>query len=86
MTVGVKLQQTIASAQTVAANLKSFALDTQDQQAKQLFKQLAQSMDNTVLTLESRLNFVMQQEPQYRQFNHAKIRSKMTASLRHIIN
>ena len=67
MTVGVKLQQTIASAQTVAANLKSFALDTQDQQAKQLFKQLAQSMDNTVLTLESRLNFVMQQEPQYRQ-------------------
>ena len=67
MTVGVKLQQTIASAQTVAANLKSFALDTQDQQAKQLFTQLAQSMDNTVSTLESRLNFVMQQEPQYSQ-------------------
>ena len=67
MTVGVKLQQTIASAETVAANLKSFALDTQDQQAKQMFNQLAQSMDNTVATLQSRLNFVQQQEPQYRQ-------------------
>ncbi len=67
MTVGIKLQQTIASAESVAASLKTFALDTQDQQAKQMFTQLSQSMDNTVATLQSRLNFVQQQEPQYRQ-------------------
>ncbi len=67
MTVGIKLQQTIASAESVAANLKAFALDTQDQQAKQMFTQLSQSVDNTVSTLQSRLNFIQQQEPQYRQ-------------------
>ncbi len=66
MTVGIKMQQTIASAETVAANLKSFALETQDQQAKQMFGQLAQTMDNTVTTLQSRLNYIQQQEPQYR--------------------
>lgn len=67
MTVGIKMQQTIASAESVAANLKAFALETQDQQAKQMYSQLSQSMDNTVATLQSRLNFVQQQEPQYRQ-------------------
>lgn len=67
MTVGIKMQQTIASAESVAANLKSFSLDTQDAQAKQMFTQLAQSVDNCVLTLQSRLNFIQQQEPQYRQ-------------------
>lgn len=67
MTVGIKMQQTIAQAESVAASLKSFALDTQDQQAKQMFNQLSQSMDNCVNTLQSRLNYIQQQEPQYRQ-------------------
>lgn len=67
MTVGIKMQQTIASAEGVAANLKQFALETQDQQAKQMFNQLAQTVDNTVTTLQSRLTYIQQQEPQYRQ-------------------
>jgi len=67
MTVGIKMQQTIAQAESVAASLKSFALDTQDTDASQMFTQLSQTMDNCVNTLQSRLNFVMQQEPQYRQ-------------------
>lgn len=67
MTVAVKMQQTIASAESVAANLKTFALDTQDKEAQQMFNQLAKSVDNCVSTLQSRLNFIQQQEPQYRQ-------------------
>jgi hypothetical protein len=67
MTIGTKLQQTIASAESVMANLKSFALDTVDPQAKQMYNQLAQTMENTVMTLKSRLNYIQQQEPQYRQ-------------------
>ncbi|MHB1683129.1 MAG: DUF1657 domain-containing protein [Bacilli bacterium] len=67
MTVGIKMQQTIASAEGVAANLKQFSLETQDQQAKQMFNQLAQTVDNTVTTLQSRLTYIQQQEPQYRQ-------------------
>lgn len=67
VTIGTKMQQTIASAESVMANLKSFALDTVDPQAKQMYNQLAQTMENTVMTLKSRLNYIQQQEPQYRQ-------------------
>ena len=67
MTVGTKMQQTIASAESVKASLKSFALETQDQQAKQMYQQLAQSMENIIHSLQSRLNYIEQEEPQYRQ-------------------
>lgn len=67
MTVGTKLQQTLASAEGVRANLKSFALDTDDQQAEQMYTQLAQSMDSVINSLQSRVSYVQQQEPQYRQ-------------------
>lgn len=65
MTVASKFAQTLASAESVAANLKSFALETKDQQAKQMFQQLSQTMDNTCSQLRSRLNYIMQEEPQY---------------------
>lgn len=65
MTVANKLAATVANAESVAANLKSFALETQDQQAKQMFQQLAQTMDNVVSQLRNRLNYIMQEEPQY---------------------
>lgn len=65
MTVASKFAQTVASAEGVAADLKTFALEVQDQQAKQMFQQLAQTMDNTVSQLRSRLHYIMQEEPQY---------------------
>ena len=65
MTVASKFATTVASAESVAANLKTFALETKDQQAKQMFQQLAQTMDNTVTQMKSRLNYIMQEEPQY---------------------
>jgi hypothetical protein len=67
MTVGSKLQETLASAESVKASLKTFSLDTQDQQAKQMYDQLAQNMTNIVNTLQARVNYVEQQEPQYKQ-------------------
>ncbi|GBF10881.1 DUF1657 domain-containing protein [Tepidibacillus infernus] len=67
MTIGTQLQQAIASAQSVSASLKTFALETQDQQAKQMFNQLAQNMDNTISALQARLNYVSTEEPQYKQ-------------------
>ena len=67
MTVGTQLQQTVASAQSVSASLKTFALESQDQQAKQMFNSLAQNMDNIVSQLQARLNYVSTEEPQYKQ-------------------
>ncbi|AOT69032.1 DUF1657 domain-containing protein [Geosporobacter ferrireducens] len=67
MTVGTQLQQTIAGVESAAATLKTFALQTEDQQAKKEFQQLAQTMESAVKTLEKRRQYIEQQEPQYKQ-------------------
>lgn len=67
MTVGTQIQQTIANIQSASASLKTFALETQDQNAKMEFQQMAQSLDDALMTLKNRQNYVNQQEPQYKQ-------------------
>jgi len=65
LTVGTQLQQVIAGVESAASSLKMFALETQDQQAKQTFEQLAQTLDGAVATLKERQQYVQNQEPQY---------------------
>jgi len=67
MTTVNKLEKALVSAQGLAAELKTFSMDTNDQQAKQTFKQLAQTTTNIAQTLENRINFVKSEEPQYRE-------------------
>ena len=67
VTVGTQVQQAIASVQSVAASMKTFALETQDQQAKQMFQQLAQTFDGALDTLKQRQQYIESQEPQYKQ-------------------
>lgn len=66
MTVGVKLQQTIASAESVVSSLKTFALDTQDKSAQQMFNDMAQSQQTIVDNLKGRLDYIQNEEPQYK--------------------
>jgi hypothetical protein len=67
MTVGTQLQQAIASVQSAAASMKVFSLETQDQEAKRTFQQLAQTLDSAVATLQGRQQYVEEQEPQYKE-------------------
>ncbi|MDP4272533.1 MAG: DUF1657 domain-containing protein [Bacteroidota bacterium] len=67
MTVGTQMTQAIATVQNAAATMKTFSLETQDQQAKQTFEQLATTLDNAVETLKDRQKFIGKQEPQYKQ-------------------
>ncbi|SCY69062.1 DUF1657 domain-containing protein [Alkaliphilus peptidifermentans] len=67
MTVINKLEQALTSAKSLAADLKTFSMDTEDQQAKQMFDQLSSSVENTAQMLQSRINFVNNEEPQYLQ-------------------
>lgn len=67
MTVGTQMTQAIATVQNAAATMKTFSLETQDQQAKQTFEQLATTLDNAVETLKQRQKYVEQQEPQFKQ-------------------
>jgi hypothetical protein len=67
MTVGTQMTLAIATVQNAAATMKTFSLETQDQQAKQTFEQLATTLDSAVDTLKGRQKYVEQQEPQYKQ-------------------
>jgi MinD-like ATPase involved in chromosome partitioning or flagellar assembly len=67
MTVATQMTQAIATVQNAAASMKTFSLETEDQQAKQTFQQLAQTLDSAVDTLKDRQKYVQQQEPQYKQ-------------------
>lgn len=66
MTVGQKLHTTLATLESAAANMKSFALDTQDQTAKQMFNDYATQLDNICNSFKGRVNYIEQQEPQYK--------------------
>jgi hypothetical protein len=67
VTVATQVQKAIASVQSVSASMKTFALETQDKEAKQMFQQLAQTFDGALQTLEDRQKYIVQQEPQYKQ-------------------
>lgn len=67
MTVQTQIQTAIASAQSVEASLAQFSLETQNQQAKQLFQQLAQQQKIIVTQLEGRYQQILEEEPQFNQ-------------------
>lgn len=66
MTIGTKMHQTLASLEGAAANLMTFGLDTQDQAAKQMFFSLNKQIEGVCQVLRNRVNYIEQQEPQYR--------------------
>lgn len=61
------MQQAIAGVQSAAATMKTFALETQDEDAKKDFQQLAQTFEDALQVLEGRRKYIEEQEPQYRQ-------------------
>lgn len=65
MTTYNKLEQALTAAKSLQADLKTFSLDTDDQQAQQMFNQLSTNLDNSIQTIQSRLDFVGSEEPQY---------------------
>lgn len=65
MPTGTKLETALASAKGLAADMKTFSLDTDNQEAKQMFNQLATTMEGVEQQIKARLDFVKQEEPQY---------------------
>ena len=52
MTIGTQTQQAIAGIQSAAATMKTFALETEDKQAKNEFQQIAQQLDKSLESIE----------------------------------
>ncbi|GAE29789.1 DUF1657 domain-containing protein [Alkalihalobacillus hemicellulosilyticus] len=66
MTVQTQIQQALASAQSVEASLTQFSLETENEQAKQMYQQLAQQQKQIVQQLQIRYDQVLQEEPQFK--------------------
>jgi hypothetical protein len=67
MTVGTQMQQAIAGIQSAAATMKTFALETEDQHAKEDFQNIARNLDEALETLQGRQQYIEEQEPTYKQ-------------------
>ena len=66
MTVGTQMQQAIAGMQSASATMKTFSLETEDQQAKNDFKQIGEQLDSALEALKGRQQYIQEQEPQYK--------------------
>jgi len=72
MTIGQKVHQCLATLEGAAADLRTFALDTQDQTAQKLYAQLSETLQNQVINpLKSRVDYIESQEPQYKVYQQA---------------
>ncbi|RBW67392.1 DUF1657 domain-containing protein [Bacillus taeanensis] len=67
MTVVNQVKQTLAGLKSAQASLETFALQTDNQQAKQTFQTCAQQTQTIVDSINSRLQEIQQEEPQYNQ-------------------
>lgn len=67
MTVINKLSQTLEMLKSCESNCNTFAMDTNDQNAKQMYQKLAKDLKMCTQMLENRVTYVANQEPQYKQ-------------------
>jgi hypothetical protein len=72
MTTGTKMHQTLTSLEGAVADLKSYALETQDKNAKKQFTDYANQLDSIAQGLKGRVNYLEGQEPQYKVFQQAQ--------------
>ncbi|MCL4441315.1 MAG: DUF1657 domain-containing protein [Firmicutes bacterium] len=68
MTIGTQVKQTLASLKSAQANLETFAMQTQNQQAKQMYTNAAMQTKNIIASLEPRIADIEKEEPQYKGF------------------
>jgi hypothetical protein len=67
MTVGKQVQTALASLKSAQASFETFALSTDNQNAKQLYQEASQQTQSILDSLEPRLQEIQTEEPQYNQ-------------------
>ncbi|MGI9861811.1 DUF1657 domain-containing protein [Moorella naiadis] len=72
MTIGSQMHQTLTSLEGAVADLKSYALQTEDKTAKKQFTDYANQLDSIAQGLKGRVNYLESQEPQYKVFQQAQ--------------
>ncbi|CAH2714227.1 MULTISPECIES: DUF1657 domain-containing protein [Neobacillus] len=67
MTVGTQVKQALAGLKSAQASFETFALATDNQNAKQIYQQAAQQTQTVLDSVEPRLQEILAEEPQYNQ-------------------
>ena len=67
MTVITNVKTTVAGLKSAQASLETFALSTDNQEAKQLYQNAAQQTQAVIDSLSQRVEQITQEEPQYNQ-------------------
>ncbi|MBO1513662.1 DUF1657 domain-containing protein [Metabacillus bambusae] len=67
MTVINDVKTTLAGLKSAQASFETFALGTDNQQAKQLYQQAAQQTQTIVDSISQRVQEIEQEEPQYKE-------------------
>jgi hypothetical protein len=67
VTVASQVKQTLAGLKSAQASLESFALQTDNQQAKQMYQQAAQQTQAIIDSISPRVQEIEQEEPQYKE-------------------
>ncbi len=67
MTVITQVKQTIAGLKSAQASFETFALETDNKQAQQLYQNAAQQTQAVLQNIEPRVQQMEQEEPQYKQ-------------------
>ncbi|MEH7009389.1 DUF1657 domain-containing protein [Bacillus sp. EB106-08-02-XG196] len=67
MTVGTQVKQALAGLKSAQASFETFALATDNQNAKKLYQDAAQQTQTVLDSLEPRLQEILAEEPQYNQ-------------------
>ncbi len=67
MTVVNQVKTTLAGLKSAQASLETFALGTDNQQAKSLYENAAKQTQSVIDSIEPRLQEIEQEEPQYKQ-------------------
>lgn len=65
MTVGSDVAKAVATAKALEAQMMLFSSATQNQEAKQMYKDLSIIMQDVVQALETRYQQIQGEEPQY---------------------
>lgn len=68
MTVGSDVKTCLATLKSAQASLEQFALGTENQQAKTMFTNAAQTTQSVVNQLQTRVQQLENEEPQYKGF------------------
>ncbi len=77
MTVGTKLHKTLAGLESVKADFELYAGETEDVQAKSEYGQYAQQLEGICQSFKQRVNYVEQEEPQYKVKEQAQQKAQM---------